>query len=179
MIQLAYVIIAGALGAASWWINGVIFQPLEVASGINLVYWPHGVRVLMVLLFGFPGALGLTISAFWVAPIVYSEDPWLSTFTPLVSGFAPYVARRLLLVETSGEASNLAGLSSERLISIVTLSALFNAGGHILLRFSVKDGGNYPAEFCAMLVGDLLGALSLLYGIKFIGVSYDRFRGMS
>ena len=100
VIRLAYVIIAGTLGVATWWVNGFVFQHLEVSPGINLIYWPHGVRVLVVLLFGFPGAMGLTLSAFWVAPVVYSDEPTLSVLTPLVGGLAPYAARRIVLVET-------------------------------------------------------------------------------
>jgi hypothetical protein len=178
LIRLGYVIIAGMLGLASWWVNGFVFQHIEVSSGINLVYWPHGVRVLVVLLFGFSGAIGLTVSAFWVAPVVYSDEPTLSVLTPLVGGMAPYVARRIVLVETTHASAYLGHLRPETLISIVTLSALFNASGHILLRFSVNYGGNYPAEFCAMLAGDILGALSLLYAIKLSLVAFERLRGI-
>jgi hypothetical protein len=178
VIRLAYVVIAGVLGVASWWLNGIVFQHFEVSPGINLVYWPHGVRVLAVLLFGLPGAIGLTLSAFLVAPIVYFNEPSLSLLTPFVGGMAPYLARRIVLVETTRESANLSGLRSAHLISIVTLSALFNAGGHTILRLSVTYGGNYAAEFCAMLAGDILGALSLLYAIKLGVMAFKRFRGM-
>jgi len=178
LIRLAYVIISGALGFATWWVNGFVFQHFEVSPGINLVYWPHGVRVLVVLLFGFSGAIGLTLSSFLIAPIVYSDERWLWILTPLVSGLAPYVARRIVLVETMRESAYLGSLRPEKLISIVTLSALFNAGGHSLLRLSVDYGENYPAEFCAMLAGDILGALSFLYAIKLTVIAFERIRGI-
>jgi hypothetical protein len=65
-------------------------------------------------------------------------------------------------------------LNPKTLISLVTLSALFNAGGHTLLRITSGFGENHPAEFCAMLAGDLLGALTLLFGLKLLLLAWDK-----
>ena len=173
-IHLAYMVIAAILGLGSWWINGWIFQNLEVSSGINLIYWPHGIRVLTVLLFGLPGALGLTLAGFLVAPSIYPGQIWLTTLAPFVSGLAPYAARRLILLERTSESPHLERLNPKTLISLVTLSALFNAGGHTLLRITSGFGENHPAEFCAMLAGDLLGALTLLFGLQLLLLAWDK-----
>jgi len=173
-IHLVYVVIAAVLGTGSWWINGLIFQNLEVSSGINLVYWPHGIRVLTVLLFGLPGALGLTLAGFMVSPSIYTDQIWMTIFAPFVSGLAPYAARRVILLERTGESSHLELLSPKTLISLVTLSALLNSGGHILLRIASDFGDNHPAEFCAMLAGDLLGALTLLFGLRLLLLAWDK-----
>ena len=165
-IHLAYMVIAAVLGLGSWWINGWVFQNLEVSAGINLIYWPHGIRVLTVLLFGLPGALGLTLSGFIVSPLIYADQIWMTVLAPFVSGLAPYAARRMILLERTQELPHLERLSPKTLISLVTLSALFNAGGHTLLRIASGFGENHPAEFCAMLAGDLLGALTLLFGLN-------------
>ena len=173
-IHLVYGAISAVLGAGSWWLNGLLFQGLEVSSGINLIYWPHGIRVLMVLLFGLPGALGLTVAGLMVAPSVYPGQMWLTALAPFVSGLAPYVARRVILLERISESPNLERLSPKTLISLVTLSALFNAGGHSLLRIASGFGDNHPAEFCAMLAGDLLGALTLLFGLRLLLLAWDK-----
>ena len=176
-IHLVYVLIAAILGAGSWWINGWVFQRLEVSAGINLIYWPHGVRVLMVLLFGLPGALGLTLAGFLVSPSVYPGQLWLAALAPLISGLAPYAARRVILVERTRELPHLERLNPKTLISLVTVSALFNSGGHTLLRIASGFGENHPAEFCAMLAGDLMGALTLLYGLRLILLVWDKLFG--
>jgi hypothetical protein len=173
-IHLVYTFIAGALGIGSWWINGLVFQNLEVSSGINLIYWPHGIRVLTVLLFGFPGAVGLTLSGFIVSPSIYAGQIWMASLAPLVSGLAPYAARRMILLERTRELPHLERLSPKTLISLVTLSALFNAGGHTLLRIASGFGENHPAEFCAMLAGDLLGALTLLFGLSLVLLAWGK-----
>jgi len=173
-IHLVYMLIGAALGTGSWWINGLVFQNLEVTSGINLIYWPHGIRVLTVLLFGLPGALGLTLSGFIVSSSIYSGQMWMTALAPFVSGLAPYAARRLVLLERTSESPHLERLSPKTLISLVTLSALFNAGGHTLLRVASGFGENHPAEFCAMLAGDLLGALTLLFGLKLLLLAVDK-----
>jgi hypothetical protein len=173
-IHLVYMVIAAVLGIGSWWINGWVFQNLEVSSGINLVYWPHGIRVLTVLLFGLPGALGLTLAGFMVSPSIYTDQIWMMTFAPFISGLAPYAARRVILLERTGESPHLELLSPKTLISLVTLSALFNAGGHTVLRIASDFGDNHPAEFCAMLAGDLLGALTLLFGLRLLLLAWDK-----
>jgi len=173
-IHLGYALISAVLGIGSWWINGLIFESLEVSAGINLIYWPHGIRVLTVLLFGWPGALGLTLSGFIVSSSIYSGQMWMTLLTPFVSGLAPYAARRIILLERTSESPHLKRLSPKTLISLVTLSALFNAGGHTLLRVASGFGENHPAEFCAMLAGDLLGALTLLFGLKLLLLAVDK-----
>jgi hypothetical protein len=173
-IHLGYALIAAVLGTGSWWINGLIFEDLEISAGINLIYWPHGIRVLTVLLFGLPGALGLTLSGFIVSSSIYSGQMWMTALAPVVSGLAPYAARRIILLERTSESPHLERLSPKTLISLVTLSALFNAGGHTLLRVASGFGENHPAEFCAMLAGDLLGALTLLFGLKLLLLAVDK-----
>jgi len=173
-IHLGYALISAVLGIGSWWINGLIFESLEVSAGINLIYWPHGIRVLTVLLFGWPGALGLTLSGFIVSSSIYSGQMWMTLLTPFVSGLAPYAARRIILLERTSESPHLKRLSPKTLISLVTLSALFNAGGHTLLRVASGFGENHPAEFCAMLAGDLLGALTLLFGLRLLILAWDK-----
>jgi len=175
-IHLVYMLIGAALGTGSWWINGLVFQNLEVTSGINLIYWPHGIRVLVVLLFGLPGALGLTLAGFFVAPSIYPDQVWMTALAPFVSGLAPYAARRVILSELTSESPHLERLSPKSLISLVTLSALFNAGGHTVLRIASDFGENHPAEFCAMLAGDLLGALTLLFGLRVLLLVWDNLR---
>jgi hypothetical protein len=129
---------------------------------------------LTVLLFGLPGALGLTLSGFIVSSSIYSGQMWMTALAPFVSGLAPYAARRLVLLERISESPHLERLSPKTLISLVTLSALFNAGGHTLLRVASGFGENHPAEFCAMLAGDLLGALTLLFGLKLLLLAVDK-----
>jgi hypothetical protein len=175
-IHLGYALIAAVLGIGSWWINGLVFENLEVSSGINLIYWPHGIRVLTVLLFGLPGALGLTLSGFIVSSSIYSGQLWMTALAPFVSGLAPYAARRIILSELTSESPHLERLSPKSLISLVTLSALFNAGGHTVLRIASDFGENHPAEFCAMLAGDLLGALTLLFGLRVLLLVWDNLR---
>jgi hypothetical protein len=175
-VHLVYALISAFLGIGSWWINRLLFENLEVSSGINLIYWPHGIRVLTVLLFGLPGALGLTLSSFIVSPSIYPGQMWMTVLAPFVSGLAPYAARRLVLLERISESPHLERLNPKTLISLVVLSALFNAGGHTLLRVASGFGENHPAEFCAMLAGDLLGALTLLFGLRLLILAWDKLK---
>jgi hypothetical protein len=81
----------------------LIFENLEVSSRINLIFWPQGIPVLVVLLFGLPGALGLMLSSFIVSPSIYPGQMWMTVLAPFVSGPAPFAARRVFLL---GRTSN-------------------------------------------------------------------------
>ena len=51
LLRSGFVCFYAFVGIAAWWINGYIFSTYEVAQGVNLIYWPHGLRVVLTLLF--------------------------------------------------------------------------------------------------------------------------------
>jgi hypothetical protein len=80
----------------------------------------------------------------------------------------------LLLPKSADMSGRLRGLTPSVLIAIGTVSALLNAGGHTLLRIFSGIEGDHGQEFAAMLLGDLLGALALLYLLKFLIHQFGR-----
>ncbi|NCV33900.1 MAG: hypothetical protein EBW05_13500 [Betaproteobacteria bacterium] len=59
------------MGIAAWWINGHVFANYEVAQGVNLIYWPHGLRVVLTLLFERYAVIGLIGGSFFVAQLTW------------------------------------------------------------------------------------------------------------
>ena len=174
VLRSGFVLICSVAGVAAWWMNGYLFDRFEVTQGVNLVYWPHGLRVVLTILFERYAAIGLTLGAYAVSGMIWPDDVLLRWFAPLVGGCAAYLAMRLLLNVPTDMASRLRGLSPSMLISIGTVSALINAGGHTLLRILAGIEGDHGQEFAAMLLGDLLGALVLLYLLKFSISVFER-----
>jgi len=76
------------------------------------------------------------------------------------------LAMRMLLPSQGGLPSRIKGLTPAMLIAIGTVSALINSGGHTALRIVSGIEGHHSGEFMSMFVGDLLGALLLLYVLK-------------
>jgi hypothetical protein len=174
ILRLGFVVLCAALGIAAWWLNGFVFERFEVVEGVNLIYWPHGLRVVLTILFERYAAIGLSLGAYAVASIIWPDNWLMKCFAPLISGCSAYLAMRLLLPKSADMSGRLRGLTPSVLIAIGTVSALLNAGGHTLLRIFSGIEGDHGQEFAAMLLGDLLGALALLYLLKFLIHQFGR-----
>lgn len=173
-----FVLLSTALWCAFVPLYGWLFAWAEFVSGINWIYLPHGVRMILVLLFGVAGAAGFTLGAAvlgWTGMSDGGETLTLQLDLALavVPGLAAWAATRLILRDWPGRhlstraASCAAILDGRRLLLLAFASAVLNAAGHgiagITLGAGVDDFGD---RFLAMFVGDLLGALVLLYTFK-------------
>lgn len=231
LLRLAMIVASGTLWVLCWEANRLLFQALEVAPGINLVFFPHGMRVLLSLLFGFWGATGIALTSALTTRELWGSAPLTAFVLPLVSGYCAWIAHQLVKrgsnpadqgTRPDGARSSprdLEGLgpariNSSSLIALVCLSAILNSGGHIgtyalttwleqhdtassttsqvdrphpgnpihAIPESGKDPARLPSEagssnptgmkasfaqsFAAMLCGDLLGGLILLYSLR-------------
>jgi hypothetical protein len=81
----------------SWHANAWAFSFAEVYPGVNLLFLPHGMRVLLSLLFGFWGASGIAMASFMFHRNLWSDDPWASIITPLISGYCAWFAMKISL----------------------------------------------------------------------------------
>ena len=166
VLQSSFVCFCALMGIAAWWINGYIIANYEVAQGVNLIYWPHGLRVVLTLLFERYAVIGLIGGSFFVAQLTWPGDPIMHFGAPFVSGSSAYLAQRYILGKSDHAQSRLVGLTPSNLIALGTLSALINAIGHTLLRIGSGTPDPHADIFASMLAGDLLGALLFLYALK-------------
>ncbi|MBU6382426.1 MAG: hypothetical protein EBZ03_06010 [Betaproteobacteria bacterium] len=173
-LRSGYVLFCAFAGILAWWLNGLLFERFQVIDGVNLIYWPHGLRVVLTILFERYAAIGLTLGAYGIAGFIWPEEALMRWIAPAVGGCSAYAAMRLLLPENKSISSRLKGLSPSVLIAIGTVSALINAGGHTMLRIVSAVEGDHGQEFAAMLLGDLLGALALLYLLKLTIGRFER-----
>ena len=75
--------------------NSVLMSSTTVATGIELVYLPAGFRLLIILLFGFPGALGIFVTN----PIFFLSIFGSASVTEIIinagiAAFVPYLVVR-------------------------------------------------------------------------------------
>jgi hypothetical protein len=162
------------MGIAAWWINGYIIANYEVAQGVNLIYWPHGLRVVLTLLLERYAALGLVWGSVFVAQLTWPDDPVMQFGASMVSGSSAYVAQRSILRASKTTPSRLVGLTPANIVALGTQSALINAAGHTLLCIGSGTADPHADIFASMLAGDLLGALLFLYALKAILWILDR-----
>ena len=154
VLRSSFVCFCALMGIAAWWINGYIFSTYEVAQGVNLIYWPHGLRVVLTLLLERYAALGLVWGSVFVAQLTWPDDPVMQLGASMVSGSSAYVAQRSILRASKTTPSRLVGLTPANIVALGTQSALINAAGHTLLCIgsTVQDSNNFI--FVAILHSD-------------------------
>lgn len=163
-LDLLLVAVSGALWAGCWFLNKVLLADTLVTTGINLVYLPAGVRLLLVLLFGPWGALGI----FLVDPLLFFHEHGSGSLaevigTSFISAFSPYLAV-LGFCWVTGISPRLGGLKPLHLpmlallVSVVT-PLLFNL--HFLFYDRHADD-DFARNIAAMVTGDFLGCFAVL-----------------
>lgn len=151
-------------------LNDLLFMALEHAKGINWIFLPSGFRVLLVLVLGWPGALGIVGGTFWLDQARLTDaGGWLAVLlTGLASGFGPWLIKRWM--ESRGWLdTHLRAISAQRLLNFVLLYAVFNAVSHQFIRWYLLQIDSKPwLDVWPMFVGDALGALVVLYSMKYL-----------
>ena len=163
-LDLLLVAVSGMLWAGCWFLNKALLADTLVTTGINLLYLPAGIRLLLVLFFGPWGALGI----FLVDPILFFQEYGSGSAlevigTSFIAAFTPYLAV-LGFCRTAGISPRLSGLKPLHLpilallVSVLT-PLLFNL--HFLLHHR-QAGDDFARNFVAMATGDFLGCFAVL-----------------
>jgi hypothetical protein len=151
---------------ASLWLNEVVFSHSEFVRGVNWIYLPSGVRLLSTLLLGGDGAIGLLIAS-WIVDFFYffPHDPIRSFAGGIIATIAPYAVYRLAR-EWYGLHASLTNLTTKRLLILAVAYSLANPLLHNMWFFLQGDTQGIGSRFLVMCVGDLSGAVIMLYLIK-------------
>ncbi|RQS69255.1 hypothetical protein DID96_17960 [Burkholderia sp. Bp8963] len=166
--RLPFISIVGTAAAfiLSLWFNEAIFTHSEFVRGVNWVYLPSGIRLLSTLLLGGYGAIGLLIAS-WLVDFLYffPHDPVRSIVGGILATVAPYAVYRLAL-EHYGLRASLTNLTPRRLLLLAVAYSIANPSLHCIWFALQGDTQRIGERFFAMVVGDLSGALIVLYAVK-------------
>ena len=150
----------------SLWINQEVFTHTSFVRGINWIYLPSGIRLLSTLLVGVDGFLGLLISGLLVDFLYwFPHDPVRAIAGAILGSLAPYLVYRLALEYYDLRAS-LTNLTSKRLLVLALAYSIANPLFHHLWFALTGTTKNWFESFFSMFVGDLTGALIMLYTMK-------------
>lgn len=145
--------------------------------GVSWLFLPAGVRLLLVLLCGWPAALGLVVGGWLTGSWMLAEHAGLVPVFGLVNGLTPlaalWVARRGFNVRS--------GLGNLTPLNLVGLSLLFAAVNVVLLQGFYLAAGlvlpeALPSAMFAMFFGDVTGALVVLVATSMVLRGYRRVR---
>ena len=162
------ILISGLAYGILFYFNAWLTSSLVFAAGVNWIYLPAGLRLFLTLIFGLPGAIGISISSFLISYNGASPLDLIACLgIGLISGFAPYLAR-IFVVKNIHLEPDLSNLSLQKLGLCILIYALWSAGLHQWW-FSImglEDAGTVD-HFLVMLFGDILGSLLLIAIIKY------------
>lgn len=151
-----------------FYFNGWLTDSLVFGLGVNWIYLPAGLRLFLTLIFGLPGALGISITSFFISYYGdFSQDLTVCIGVGLISGFAPYLARYFVFSNLRLE-SDLSNLNFPKLIACILIYSLLSAGLHQwwFLTMNLDDAGSIN-HLVVMFIGDVLGSLLLISLIKY------------
>ncbi len=158
-----------------------IFAWAEWVPGINLVYLPHGLRMILVILFAEAGAVGIVLGTVLIGIELVLTNPALGLAHSLVAGTAVWLAARFvikpspqssLLPQTAG---GIAAIDGRSLVVLAFVSSVLNSSGHVLgwMLFDA-EAKQLDVRFATMFTGDLLGAVILLYALRALILFIER-----
>lgn len=155
--------------------QGWLFSFTEHVPGVNWFYLPAGLRVLFVLVTGVYGALGITIATIIIDLLHMQELNGASLLlTAIASGFGAWAALALMRFKNL-IARDLVGLTSAALLQYALFYSALNALFHQSVWWAFKrEGALFMVDVWPMFVGDMLGAVVFLYGLKLILVFRQR-----
>ncbi len=149
--------------------NNWIFSSFQYNEGINWIFLPAGFRVILVLTMGLPGAIGLMLGSWYIDSASFTATGWFFPFlNGVVSGMTPWLVMKYL-IHLGWLEPQLRQMTASRLLHVTLVFSAASAMSHQLVWWSLeKPNVNIWVDVWPMFVGNALGALLMLYGMKFV-----------
>jgi hypothetical protein len=160
---------SAVLFASFFQFNGWLFADWAYRENVNWVFLPAGFRIILVLVLGLPGSLGIALGTWYLdRELLSTGTTWLVMLNGVVSGFTPYVVMKVM---GKGKSSDqlMQELTTDRLLNCTLIFSAANSVAHQLV-WALHQGPtvNILVDVWPMFIGDTLGALLMLYGLKLV-----------
>jgi hypothetical protein len=160
-------LISALLYSALFFLNDWVTEAIKYDLGVSWIYLPAGLRLFLILIFGFTGAIGIAVASFAISYYgVFPPDLITCIGIGLISGFAPLLAKWVVVTNVN-ISNDLSNLSLQKILFCVVVYAFISAGLHqwwFVLRGLESGSLNH---FLVMLVGDVAGSILLIALIKY------------
>ena len=155
-------------------LNFMLFDSLEFSQGVNWIFLPSGLRMLLVLVLLNSGAVGIALASCFINYMTGSSDQHVfNILTAIISGLAPLLARQIC-VDYFQLGTNLNNLTSKSLFYLSVMFALVSAVLHQVWYFWNKASESFISGVCVMAVGDWLGTVLVLATASLLIKVYKR-----
>lgn len=166
-VFLVGTLISALLYSALFFFNDWITETLKYDLGVSWIYLPAGLRLFLILIFGFAGAIGIAAASFAISYFgVFIPDLVTCIGIGLISGFAPLFAK-WVVVSNTYISNDLSNLSMQKILLCIVIYALMSSAFHqywFMLRDLESGSINH---FFVMFAGDVAGSILLIALIKY------------
>ena len=151
-----------------YWFNDWLFSGLEFTKGVNWIFLPAGINLVLVMVLGRWASVGIAISA---ATIKHQLFPQLELFdwviNGVMAGFGPLMA--LWIGEHFFHMdSNLRSRSAATLLKLAALFSIVSSTIHQLWFAFDGQSQSLVRDAPVMALGDFTGVLIFLYAFKLV-----------
>jgi hypothetical protein len=164
-VNFGYSVFVALSWVGLWHLNNFLFDAAEVAPLVSLIFLPAILRPMAVLLFGFPGAIGLILGAAVTLPDI--ATPSFSLVLIVLSNglMAWMVFLSLSQIPTyrSQLTHDMTGITLRTIILFAGLTALAGSLTNSLIIYLSPDLSSSSGLPLSMLAGDAIGAFLMLY----------------
>ena len=151
-----------------FFLNNALTEALYVVPGAHIVHLPSGLKIFMVMVTGFTGALAIALVGFlWSVLFMFKENYPLTLMLAVVSGLVPWLSVRMLSKKIQLKA-DLSDLNWKKLLAIVLVFALLNSTCLQLIVYAFGESTNLLNGIWVMLVGDITGIFIVIYSARFL-----------
>jgi hypothetical protein len=166
--RTALALLSAVLFVGFFELNDLIFYTFEHREGINWVFLPAGFRVIVVLLFGLPGAVGLMLGGWFIDwDLIDGQHPMLGFLNGVAGGLTPWLVMKFLQ-KHQWLGKQLQTLNPLQLLNLTLATSAASAAAHQLAwHWMELPHSNAWVDVWPMFIGNVSGALVMLYGFKF------------
>jgi hypothetical protein len=149
-------------------VNQHFFNAYEFSFGVNWIFIPSGVQLLLVLVAGVYGAIGIFIASFIIGlKDYYLDSVFLTLITALISGGSPLLARKICF-DFLGVRKNLSNITFSLIVKMSLIFGLISASLHQVWFFYNNKSDDVLNSLLVMFSGDIAGTLLVMLLVSFL-----------
>jgi len=167
MLKKIIIVLASAIAYyLVFYLNKLFFNVYEFSFGVNWIFIPSGIQLLLVLVAVIEGSLGIVLASFLIGLESYYLDSIIRTsITALISGLSPLLARKICF-DFLGIDRELRNITFKAILKMSVVFAFLSASVHQLWFFYNDKSDAFLQNLLVMAIGDLLGTAIVLACIK-------------
>lgn len=129
------------------------------SPGASLIFVPAGVKLLCLLVGGFPAALGVLAASAYISIGLWGENSFLSTFALAIVSVLTYYSAVVSMKRLFAIHADLSNLKYWHIVLLSTVASVLNGLFLNLAYFSqnVSAGSQLLSKGAAMALGDFMG----------------------